>query len=82
MMSDNHDMIGLNIAHAYLYFLVGSQPADLKWGLHGRAARRARFDNSVFEVMFERVKGKFGCRARSSSGSTKVRFILTFVGGA
>ena len=29
MMSDNHDMIGLNIAHAYLYFLVGSQPADL-----------------------------------------------------
>ncbi|KAK7083933.1 hypothetical protein SK128_025655 [Halocaridina rubra] len=34
-------------------------------GLHGQTVRRTRFDRQVFEVMFERVNGVFGCRTRS-----------------
>ncbi|KAK7080344.1 hypothetical protein SK128_004748 [Halocaridina rubra] len=36
-------------------------------GLHGQTVRRTRFDRLVFEVMFERVKGVFGCRIRSTN---------------
>ncbi|KAK7067632.1 hypothetical protein SK128_021073, partial [Halocaridina rubra] len=34
-------------------------------GLHGQTVCRTRFDRQVFEVMFERVNGVFGCRTRS-----------------
>ncbi|KAK7078921.1 hypothetical protein SK128_027682 [Halocaridina rubra] len=36
-------------------------------GLHGQTVRRTRFDRQVFEVMFERVNGVFGCRTRLSN---------------
>ncbi|KAK7007747.1 hypothetical protein SK128_022616, partial [Halocaridina rubra] len=35
--------------------------------LHGQTARLTRFDRQVFEVMFERVNGVFGCRIRWSN---------------
>ncbi|KAK7069588.1 hypothetical protein SK128_005841 [Halocaridina rubra] len=38
-----------------------------KGGLHGQTVRRTRFDRQVFEVMFERVNGVFGCRTRSTN---------------
>ncbi|KAK7082693.1 hypothetical protein SK128_002558, partial [Halocaridina rubra] len=34
-------------------------------GLRGQMVRRTRFDRQVFEVMFERVNGVFGCRTRN-----------------
>ncbi|KAK7044280.1 hypothetical protein SK128_027454 [Halocaridina rubra] len=34
-------------------------------GLHGQTVRRTRFDRHVFEVMFERVNGVFGCRIQN-----------------
>ncbi|KAK7073674.1 hypothetical protein SK128_012209 [Halocaridina rubra] len=40
---------------------------NLKGGLHGQMVRRTRFDRQVFEVMFERVNGVFGCRTRSTA---------------
>ncbi|KAK7069761.1 hypothetical protein SK128_014522, partial [Halocaridina rubra] len=39
----------------------------LKGVLHGQTVRRTRFDRQVFEVMFERVNGVFGCRTRLSN---------------
>ncbi|KAK7067825.1 hypothetical protein SK128_008270 [Halocaridina rubra] len=36
-------------------------------GLQGQTVRRTRFDRQVFEVMFERVNGVFGCRTHLSN---------------
>ena len=50
----------------------------VKQGSHGHTVCPTRFANHVFEVMLDRVNRVFGCRARSSNGSTN----LTLVGGA
>ena len=55
-----------------------SGPLIVKQGLHGHTVRPTRLDNNVFEVMFDRLKRIFGCRASSSNGLMN----LTLVGGA
>ena len=47
-------------------------------GSHGHTVCPTRLDKHVFEVMLDRVNRVFGCRSRSSNGSTN----LTLVGGA
>ncbi|KAK7084026.1 hypothetical protein SK128_025720, partial [Halocaridina rubra] len=48
-----------------IYYPTITSEVSLKGGLHGQTVRRTRFDRQVFEVMFERVNGVFGCRTRN-----------------